>query len=487
MQALRRAGAMPPNSIDRRRGGGGAAAPAPGMTTPCAGAPGTAGGGLRRSTIVWSETPAFAFTTTDVLQDRLEELTVFELRRDGGRRHLSVSVRLLYKYVLSAITASRSGNAVRVSVSHPLPLGRAMLQSPASPAGFRGDVASADAADSPPFRPMPASRSASTGPYRRGRGGEGGVTYRERLGGYLHPRDMRRLVTPFVASNEPEIIVRRHCMLLNFDPVRAIILRDRLLLLVPDGADDLTGRVEKILKGDLSSVIESTIEGKIEKGTADAESDNKGYGDMSTELGEPTFGNVRGILKKKPSFPLMMSSRNTKNGSNEKEERNSTQSEESLETETDAFPSDGGGDDDDGDDDDSEWADLKRREWIDLPFELQCLDAVLLSVCEILCEDTLDIQQATRNYIERVLSSRSYGRGSQDPLSVLRALKDAVKEMSSRVKGFVKSLSRTLDEDEDMALMNLSRLLTNPEIFIQPVSPEVLEEESDEPELILGT
>jgi Mg2+ and Co2+ transporter CorA len=33
--------------------------------------------------------------------------------------------------------------------------------------------------------------------------------------------------------------------------------------------------------------------------------------------------------------------------------------------------------------------------------------------------------------------------------------------------------------------MNLSRLLTHPENFVQPVSPDVLENESDEPELIL--
>lgn len=60
---------------------------------------------------------------------------------------------------------------------------------------------------------------------------EGDITYRERLGGWLHPRDMRRLVTPFSASNEPGLIVRRHVMLFNFDPLRAIILRDRLLVL----------------------------------------------------------------------------------------------------------------------------------------------------------------------------------------------------------------------------------------------------------------
>ena len=75
------------------------------------------------------------------------------------------------------------------------------------------------------------------------------VTYRERLGGYLHPRDFRRLVTPFSASNEPEVIVRRHVVLLNFDPLRAIILRDRLLVFVPPGADSVLHRLEVRVRG----------------------------------------------------------------------------------------------------------------------------------------------------------------------------------------------------------------------------------------------
>jgi magnesium transporter len=49
----------------------------------------------------------------------------------------------------------------------------------------------------------------------------------------------------------------------------------------------------------------------------------------------------------------------------------------------------------------------------------------------------------------------------------------------------VQSIHRLLDDDEDMALMNLSRLLTHPERFVQPVPQRVLNEESDEPELIL--
>jgi hypothetical protein len=55
----------------------------------------------------------------------------------------------------------------------------------------------------------------------------------ERMGSYLHPRDLRRLVTPFSSTNETELIVRRHVLLFNYDPIRAILLRDRLLVIVP--------------------------------------------------------------------------------------------------------------------------------------------------------------------------------------------------------------------------------------------------------------
>jgi magnesium transporter len=84
-------------------------------------------------------------------------------------------------------------------------------------------------------------------------------------------------------------------------------------------------------------------------------------------------------------------------------------------------------------------------------------------------------------YINMVLK----GGSREDPLTIIRAIKDAVKEMTFRVKGFSQSLTRILNEDEDMALMNLTRLIPHPERYIQPVSTAVLEEESDEPELIL--
>jgi len=42
-----------------------------------------------------------------------------------------------------------------------------------------------------------------------------------------------------------------------------------------------------------------------------------------------------------------------------------------------------------------------------------------------------------------------------------------------------------LDEDEDLALVNLSRLITTPHRYVQPISQQILEEEGDEPEIIL--
>ena len=57
--------------------------------------------------------------------------------------------------------------------------------------------------------------------------------------------------------------------------------------------------------------------------------------------------------------------------------------------------------------------------------------------------------------------------------------------MEGRVQGFVRAINQILDDEEDMSLMNLSRLITHPDRFIQPVAQHILDEESDEPELIL--
>ena len=47
--------------------------------------------------------------------------------------------------------------------------------------------------------------------------------------------------------------------------------------------------------------------------------------------------------------------------------------------------------------------------------------------------------------------------------------------MEGRVRGFVRALNSVLDDDEDLALCNLSKLISNPERFVQPVNRQVSE------------
>lgn len=271
------------------------------------------------------------------------------------------------------------------------------------------------------------------------------VTYRERLGGFLHPRDMRRLVTPFSASNEPELIVRRHVMLLNFDPLRAVILRDRLLVLVPDGADSLLVDLEKRVRGGAREVersvfgesnnvqTESNIESIIE---SNVESSNIEDSQHSSNPELSDRQSVASTLLNKVKYSLLP----------DKQTRPPGSFFDDSTLETTHF--------DDDATEFQEWEEMESRGWIDLPFELQCLDAVLGSVCTILGKDSNELQTNSIHAMDRLLHQ---GYGGEE---ILRHMKNSIAEMTQRVKGFIRAMNMVLDETEDMALMNLSRLLT---------------------------
>ncbi|OQR89327.1 hypothetical protein ACHHYP_20260 [Achlya hypogyna] len=55
----------------------------------------------------------------------------------------------------------------------------------------------------------------------------------------IHMRDLRKLDNVFAISNEPSLVVRRQAVLINADPVRAVITRDNCFVFLPDGADSL--------------------------------------------------------------------------------------------------------------------------------------------------------------------------------------------------------------------------------------------------------
>jgi magnesium transporter len=296
------------------------------------------------------------------------------------------------------------------------------------------------------------------------------VTYRERLGGYLHPRDMRKLVTPFSASNEPEFIVRRHAMLLNFDPLRAIILRDRLLVLVPDGADSLLVELERRVRGaekglsegmkhsvsmdfdnlsvtsnfsaskkknDSSTAVASAIPSTIKELHSEGQQDdNTGMEIDHSQDSSMTTGMVADDV-----INILKSKRLDSNGASE-----ASTDDLSVDVFNPMV--------------DNEWEELEARGWIDLPFELQSVDAVLHSVSAILADEVLDLQLGANGIIEELLSpGADFGDHAQE---MLRGMKNSVGEMTSRVKGFCRAIDMILEDYEDMTLMNLSRLLTHP-------------------------
>jgi len=281
--------------------------------------------------------------------------------------------------------------------------------------------------------------------------------HRERLGGYLHPRDMRRLVTPFSSSNEPQLMVRRHVMLLNFDPLRAIVLKDRCLVLVPDGADSILIELERRVRGGIVEMENqvfgvSSDDAKMMNNTAAANLQEEGKG------AQVQVGDEKGKKLESTSF----SDNSTEH----------TECDHSSNTNHD------------------EWEDIQKMDWKHMPYELQSVDAVLQTVTSMLLDDARKLgDKSVRSMSElrgdhRFTSSSisSVGEHAQERL---RLHKDEVNLMEGRVQGFVRAMNEVLDDDEDMALMNLSRLISHPDRFLQPVSQEILHEESDEPELIL--
>ena len=324
----------------------------------------------------------------------------------------STTLRELYNYVLSAITHKRER-------SNSLARSPASAETSSTPEGIgNSNITSKEI------------KIAS-------------VPYRERLGGYLHPRDMRRLVTPFSATNEPVLMVRRHVMLLNFDPLRAIVLRDRLLLLVPDGSDAILLQLEKRLRGGLG------------------------------ELEDLVFGSIHGSATCNPENDQTASS----------EEANQTVSDQNMPTIPEGKTTESLGVPLTSEEKRciDEWEDIDGRAFNELPFELLAVDVVLDSVVSLL---TTDASKLCKD-VERIILSITMDTKAAKKYEKLRVFKDKVKETESRIKGFERALNQILDEDEDMALMNLSRLITHPERFILPASQDILSAEADEPELIL--
>ena len=300
-----------------------------------------------------------------------------------------------------------------------------------------------------------------------------------------------RLVTPFSATNEPQLIVRRHVMLLNFDPLRAIVLRDRLLVLVPDGADSILILLEKQLKGGVKE-LEKNVFGEAMNSNHSSDSflDGFGRGDSTPgEAGYATKEMSRGEIAEESDAGNDRMRTGVSEGDEEREQNAETGPSADIvldhQADRDTLSKSPETAILDFDVEAEEWKEIDDRHYLDMPFELKAVDAVLSCVASLLSDDVGDLRDSTSAAMTALSGESERSTSGDHSQGKLRTIKDGVREMESRVQGFVRALNHVLDEDEDMALMNLSRLVSHPERFVQPVSTQVLEEESDEPELIL--
>jgi len=195
--------------------------------------------------------------------------------------------------------------------------------------------------------------------------------------GTLRARDIRRLLIDLL-EGDPELLVRKHSILVKLPPLTAIVMHDRCFVFIPDGADSLLG----VLRKNLSSAPEA----------------------------EQQDGEI-----------------------------------------THDF----------------------------LPFELKAIEAILVTVVTEIRKDFKDLSLAVKSVLKGVKGSTQSGG-----LEKLHQEKNKSSRFLLRLRGIRKAISTLLDTDEDMALMNLTKIHREPQRYSDASSQE-WRYDHDEVELLL--
>ena len=179
-------------------------------------------------------------------------------------------------------------------------------------------------------------------------------------------------------------MVRRHVILCNFDPLRAIVLRDRLLVIVPEGADGLLADLERRVHGGMDE-YEKSVFGDTEGD----DGDDDAAGTISTSvqrytkkpngpLGTKKMTNaVKNTVKHTANRVKKAIGRNTNHNSAPTPPLTTTPATTSTEksTTTSSGQSSARGF---AQLETSEWEDLQGNDWKELSFELQCVDGTYM-------------------------------------------------------------------------------------------------------------
>ncbi|KAL7453415.1 hypothetical protein ACHAWC_005105, partial [Mediolabrus comicus] len=377
-----------------------------------------------------------------VLEERLRSIGVCELHQNGDKNISTMSLRALYNHILDVIAKICVQDA-------------------------NDSMAAAGEMKKQGSMIKKAGRVAKMLKMQHDIG-------REQLGTYLQPRDMRELVVPFFSSDEPTMLVRRHVVLMKFDPIRAVVLHDRVLLLhskvTKDVSAHMADELAKILGADHLTQQEEAIFGEADEPPTNSEVlggigwdvwDGSKVKEKVDEIGTE-------LNAKAKKFVAKHSAHSTSKGVDGEEEEEET-----------AFEKD----------------ELLHSIAQDnsIAFELRAIDAVLHIVVDLMKKDASYVLQRTSNVIDSMVTKKEFRSDNESGKhtyheecfqDVLRVFRDESDGLDARIGSFVRSLNKICDDEKQLALMNLSRLLSNPERFVKPTH-EILLEESDEPEMIL--
>lgn len=255
---------------------------------------------------------------------------------------------------------------------------------------------------------------------------------------------------------------------MKFDPIRAVVLHDRVLLLNSKATWDVTAymadELAKILGADHCTQQEEAIFGESDAPPTNSEvlGGTGGWDKVKEKVDE--FGTE---LAKAKKFVAKHSTSKGVDGEEEEEEEETADEKDEL---------------------------LKSiGQDNSIAFELRAIDAVLHILVDLMKKEARYVLQRTSKVVDSMVTKKEVRTNNesgththheecfQDVLRVFRGESDA---LDARIGNFVRSLNKICDDEKQLALMNLSRLLSNPERFVKPTH-EILHEESDEPAMIL--
>jgi hypothetical protein len=263
--------------------------------------------------------------------------------------------------------------------------------------------------------------------------------------GYLQYRDIRRLEYSFNPHEEPAVLIRRHAVIFSFTPLRAIVMADRLIFIVPNGADSLLKTLENHMKDwahwapEDSAKVPPLIPGVKSKSpepppfartlskTSASSRSAFGLGDEILS-GDAHAGSLAGANGGKSTISSVLFQQ-VSNPPGEPFEH-----VDSIDVDYESS----------------------------LPFECQSYEALLSTVIAL---QTKELNVLSDEVSKVLFHFRNHSIMSVEVQENIRVLKNRLSSLSSKIISYKRALADLIDDATHPVLMSLTALMQNPEIY----------------------